>query len=1679
MTVHLEEGLRGRALKVVWHFDGEMRPAYELDGPELDQLRDTSSDARRKLEELVYEMRHRRMDSADPLSRDEAEALSELLRHGVKLRQAILTPSDSALLDLTEEIGQELAELGSGATFRVTMSTEFHVPWTVVAEEGLGDSMGAFWGNRFRIQVGRPVHRKYWPKRVEDPAILFVLDPVLGESLGIMERYRRLAAHPRIDVVTSWDEAKARLMAHPVGLVYWLSHATARQLRLGEAEVKHIDVKAALQRAEREHQCPVRLVMLNACHSGGQADDREGSFVSALLGARAGGILTESVVSGGFARDAGDRLLRALLTQQQDLGTILAGLRTSDLRGLVYGLYASHDLIVENLDQAARVSLTDVLSVPGTADARADVQMLTNGAIGSDEVRRAPPPRPYPELDPYDAEYQDLFVGRDREVDLFLETLNEPSTRLILLHGQSGAGKSSFLRAGVIPALDGPYRPLPSAGALDETGAEAALFIRCTNQPLRQLAVSLARYGCAPGPGREHLERALHDRFSTVDPVAIGDALIAKPTLLADLLTAWGRVLPYTFVLFIDQSEEVFTLAAAEHKREARAFFSALVAAADEGSPGWRIVVSLRTEYYGRLLGSLRDHQAGPIAMRDFWLDEISEERTLLRIIEKPTSDIPIDEWEPVDGAPLSPRRAYGEFRFGRGVAATLAKRLASTSTRDGLLPLLQIVCARLHAKAVAKSEKSGKPPVVEEDMLLDEKGGKTTFHDYLSEFWSDRVDALAIDGYDGTETATCVAVLLEQLVVRRGAALSTERRTADELLGPYDARCDELNIAEPVRLRALLDALVAAGLLRPHNEIVGRTRIDTYRLRHDTLSGVVLEWSQAQARASARRERSRVVGYQRGSYVAALAMVGLSLLVGRQWHTAETTQATIDHTQNALDAAQQQARLQRVACDTLRRQLEQPSHYVSSREVFTDEDVPAPRARALIDDVSRYASDRCGTEPIGTQSSLRSAIARMAETRRYVGAATGGWSPWGSALFLVSPEHDLLAMHGGLASSVGRAGVGTIEISRSTCPASERCGEDMHLLFIGDDSPPTARAWDAAEDRELTVPPFDGRLIALGPDGRVARVHDGALTIASLGGPEPDSHGAPLIHPRGLSWGASVAGTEVILAELSDRWSLFRRSAATAEILPEAECRLAGARSASQILYLTAYDGRARAERVRDGCNLRYAPNSGGQLGTRRFFARLSTAPPDPSVLTSRWDPEPAIWRHRIWALGRDETIDGIPTSSDEPICSAAFVGGGLSLTATRDGTVDLFSRDTQDRYDQLGVFHQDVAPYDPTRATPPCADPVIEHLALSPDGACALVVGHEPGAPRSAPLVARVLCPFEDGASARFPIDPGRAPPGAERIDAIAMSETHVFVLRGSRLATWRLPDGDHPRPERASVESVSRVAYREGCQLVARGADWLLACPHGSTGSAGMSDTVRGAALSALRPPLALGPNGAFAASHDGRLHVWFSPGPANSDRSCMSDLSGAARALAFEPRGGRLIALDDIGASLIGPGERGRCVTTRVDLGSTADVIDLQLSTDSLFVLRASGIESWSTDGGWHRVDSLQTGSRFEGERPLGWLSPFGRVFMQGAGFGRIAIAAPGAAAELGEHAESLGAVGNRVLRYVQHAFAPDASRVALVTDTGWVRVHELATNRLVTQLCEATDPADRSAGCGAR
>jgi class 3 adenylate cyclase/WD40 repeat protein/RecA/RadA recombinase len=164
---------------------------------------------------------------------------------------------------------------------------------------------------------------------------------------------------------------------------------------------------------------------------------------------------------------------------------------------------------------------------------------------------------PYKGLASFDAADADFFFGRERLVAELVTRL--VGTGFLALVGASGSGKSSALRAGLLPALAG--------GVLPGSDTWRQIVLRPGEHPLTELGRALARVVPSGEPLTDTaalLERALSD------------------------LPAGGRL-----VLVVDQFEEVFNATRVEEEKEA---FIDLLTSEREGL---KVVVCLRADHYG------------------------------------------------------------------------------------------------------------------------------------------------------------------------------------------------------------------------------------------------------------------------------------------------------------------------------------------------------------------------------------------------------------------------------------------------------------------------------------------------------------------------------------------------------------------------------------------------------------------------------------------------------------------------------------------------------------------------------------------------------------------------------------------------------------------------------------------------------------------------------------------------------------------------------------------------------------------------------------------------------------------------------------------------------------------------------------------------------------------------
>ncbi|MGD2077431.1 MAG: protein kinase, partial [Chloroflexota bacterium] len=215
-------------------------------------------------------------------------------------------------------------------------------------------------------------------------------------------------------------------------------------------------------------------------------------------------------------------------------------------------------------------------------------------AVGVPEIPETIPEfkiyNPYKGLRAFQETDSDDFFGREALIDQLIRHLND--SRFLALVGPSGSGKSSAIKAGLVPSLR-----KGAIAAKDNVASSKKWFVAEMvpgTHPLEELELALWPIAVDPPP-------------SLVGPME-------RDT--RGMLRTIRRILPEEegaqLLLVIDQFEELFTLVEDEERRD---FFidSLLQAIAAPRSP-LRVVITLRADFYDRplqidTLGTLlRDH---------------------------------------------------------------------------------------------------------------------------------------------------------------------------------------------------------------------------------------------------------------------------------------------------------------------------------------------------------------------------------------------------------------------------------------------------------------------------------------------------------------------------------------------------------------------------------------------------------------------------------------------------------------------------------------------------------------------------------------------------------------------------------------------------------------------------------------------------------------------------------------------------------------------------------------------------------------------------------------------------------------------------------------------------------------------------------------------------------------
>lgn len=258
----------------------------------------------------------------------------------------------------------------------------------------------------------------------------------------------------------------------------------------------------------------------------------------------------EEIWSGVFVTDAA--LTQCIKDIRRQLGDDAANpryIKTVPKHGYIF-IGNAIEAAPNEMMEAASVRSSEIDLSDSTAIAQ--IGETTEGSAASFDTAsaRAPSqPRPYKFLDYYTEQDARLFFGREPEVEAVCSQIL--AHRSFILHGRSGVGKSSILRAGLMPRL--------------KSEGHQVFVIRSFTDPLHQIMSALASLSGLDG----------------------------EPNLEELIRPSTGLAPERSVIFFLDQFEEFFTLLSEETRKRFLDAIGRLVAS--ESLP-CRLVFALRED---------------------------------------------------------------------------------------------------------------------------------------------------------------------------------------------------------------------------------------------------------------------------------------------------------------------------------------------------------------------------------------------------------------------------------------------------------------------------------------------------------------------------------------------------------------------------------------------------------------------------------------------------------------------------------------------------------------------------------------------------------------------------------------------------------------------------------------------------------------------------------------------------------------------------------------------------------------------------------------------------------------------------------------------------------------------------------------------------------------------------
>jgi len=284
---------------------------------------------------------------------------------------------------------------------------------------------------------------------------------------------------------------------------------------------------------------------------------------------------------------------------------------------------------------------------------------------------------PYPGLRPFEAEDHPLFFGREAHVGALLHSLEDH--KFVAVVGSSGSGKSSLVRAGLLPAV--------RDGFLLEENDWLILVIKPGNAPYRRLVTELMAVTNTGNKSRETKRQDLiPDDTSILSILKNSDP---------GLINALDRLhVSKKTMVIVDQFEELFAFRRENSKSkdvitrdEAAAFVSMLLYSCSNIDKRVWVVLTMPSDFIGNCEAFLKLPET------------VSESQFLVPRLNR------IEMTDAITGPANADGTGFKPFTFEAGLVNRI---INDAGDRPDQLPLMQHALMRTWKLAVNRYSKNG-----------------------------------------------------------------------------------------------------------------------------------------------------------------------------------------------------------------------------------------------------------------------------------------------------------------------------------------------------------------------------------------------------------------------------------------------------------------------------------------------------------------------------------------------------------------------------------------------------------------------------------------------------------------------------------------------------------------------------------------------------------------------------------------------------------------------------------------------------------------------------------------------------------------------------------------------------------------------------------------------------------